>query len=398
MAAGRQRLRRFQVSRIGDEHRPQQRAGEHRHPAHPRRDRVADDAVGPEHDELVQQQQQKHRQRLLRQREDAHAQLELVRQEADHQEGERRADRASCPSSRSIASPHSQANMQAGDARRAERPVDHEQQQQVRARRRPSSAAAAATARISAMTTVTVTRRRLMRPSETLISSTASIAASAASALSACPPTAAALRDRGRAARAARASTSAKVSAGLRSTFVTRRDRIAGREDLVEAGADTSRSPRLHVRLDRQVRQAELRGRRRCRSRSSGCRCGSPGPASRAPRRVIRISVAVYLSTCITWPTTPNASSTGWPRNTPSSAPLLMTHRCGGTDRTVDVDDLRDQRALADALGGLADLAQPAVLLVERFEPQQLDACDAQLLGELRVLACAGASDRRSCR
>ena len=34
----------------------------------------------------------------------------------------------------------------------------------------------------------------------------------------------------------------------------------------------------------------------------------------------------------------------------------------------VDADDLRDQRALADARGRFADLAQPAVLLVERIE------------------------------
>jgi hypothetical protein len=50
-----------------------------------------------------------------------------------------------------------------------------------------------------------------------------------------------------------------------------------------------------------------------------------------------------------------------------------------------DVDDLRDERALAHSLGRLADLAQPAVFLVERLEAQQLSAGHAQLLGELRI-------------
>jgi hypothetical protein len=117
----------------GDEHRPQQRAGEHRNPAHPGRDREADDTVGPEHHEFVQQQQQEHGQRLLRQREDAHAQLELVRQEAHQQEGEgvlteRRALQ------QVDGHPAQPREHEPGDARCAERPVDHQEQQQVRTR------------------------------------------------------------------------------------------------------------------------------------------------------------------------------------------------------------------------------------------------------------------------
>ena len=73
----------------GDQHRPQQRAGEHRQPAQPGGDGLADDAVDPEHHELVQRQQHEHRERLVIDREDAHAQLELVREESDQQKCQR---------------------------------------------------------------------------------------------------------------------------------------------------------------------------------------------------------------------------------------------------------------------------------------------------------------------
>jgi hypothetical protein len=58
----------------------------------------------------------------------------------------------------------------------------------------------------------------------------------------------------------------------------------------------------------------------------------------------------------------------------------------------------RDQRALAEPLGGLADLAQPAVLFVERLEPQQLAPGDAELLGELGVLGAQPAAIGEAAR
>ncbi len=50
---------------------------------------VAGEPVGPEHDEVVQAEQQGHRGGLVQQREHADAQLQLVREEGDDQERER---------------------------------------------------------------------------------------------------------------------------------------------------------------------------------------------------------------------------------------------------------------------------------------------------------------------
>src|SRR6185503_9224866 len=307
----------------GDHHRPQQRAGEHRDPARPGGDRVADDTVGPEHDEFVQEQQQQHRQRLLRQREDAHAQLELVRQEAHQQEGEGvlTERRALQEVDGKAAQPREH---QPSDARRAERPVDHQKQQQVRARdihparqrqhgedqgehyRRGDAQSADAS----------------VRDAHFLV---ASIASSGAGTFGVSAHSSSTSRSRSSCASGF-ASTVAKVSAELRSTFVTvatgyPAGKIASRPEL------TSRSP-LRT-SDSTVRYGRL------------SLAASPVPMAieRIPLRftcigtacsasVIRIKVAVVLPTCITCPTTPKASSTGCPRNTPSSAPLLMTTMC----------------------------------------------------------------------
>ncbi len=63
--------------------------GDHRQPAHPRGVAVSRQPVDPEDDEVIQREQHHDRRGLVHDREHAHAQLQAVGQEPDHEEPER---------------------------------------------------------------------------------------------------------------------------------------------------------------------------------------------------------------------------------------------------------------------------------------------------------------------